>query len=206
MAVQCYGATRTQDGDAANEDAFWVQRPGGTAAVVCDGAGHAQQCAAKVVELFSRHLASGALDVRRFPAWSSWLTTVDASLVGGPQTTFIGVALVDDQIFGACAGDSRAYLVAEEGTRILTELSSLRLGSGEVAPQPIHVPLGPHDVLVLMTDGAWKPLSSSAIERCVRGHATKHFADLPPALLDLAGARGRPDDMTVVTMTRRPAK
>ena len=206
MAVQCYGATRPQDDGSANEDAFWIQRPVGTAAVICDGAGHAQQCAAKVADLFSRHHASGAFDVKRFPAWSSWLTTLDASLIGGPQTTFVGVALVDDQVFGACAGDSRAYLVGEEGTRILTEPSSLRLGSGEVTPQPIHVPLGPHDVLVLMTDGAWKPLASSAIERCVRSHVTRHFSDLPSALLDLAGARGRLDDMTVVTMTRRAAK
>jgi serine/threonine protein phosphatase PrpC len=206
MAVQCYGATRPQDDGSGNEDAFWIQRPAGAAAVVCDGAGHAQRCAAKVAELFSRHHASGALDVQRFPAWSSWLTTVDASLIGGPQTTFVGVALVDDQIYGACVGDSRAYLVGEDGTRILTDLSPLRLGTGEVVPQPIHVVMGPHDVLVLMTDGAWKPLSSAAIERCVRGHATKHFADLPSALLDLAGARGRLDDMTVVTMTRRAAK
>ena len=57
-----------------------------------------------------------------------------------------------------------------------------------------------------MTDGAWTPLSASAIERCVRGHALKHPSDLPSALIDLAGAAGgRTDDMTVVVLTRRPA-
>jgi len=54
-----------------------------------------------------------------------------------------------------------------------------------------------------MSDGAWTPLSMAAIQRCVAGHAMKHPSDLPPALLDLAGARGRADDMTVVTLTPR---
>jgi serine/threonine protein phosphatase PrpC len=205
MAVQCYGASRPKDGSTANEDAFWIQRPGGTAAVVCDGAANAQRCAARVVDLFTRHLASGALEVQRFPAWASWLKTIDASLAGGSQTTFVGVALADDHVYGASCGDSRAYLVSETGTSILTDGATPRLGSGDASPQPIHVRLAARDVLVLMTDGAWTPLSASAIERCVRGHALKHPSDLPSALIDLAGARGRPDDMTVVILTRRPA-
>jgi len=76
--------------------------------------------------------------VARFPAWRSWLTAMDAALLGGPQTTFVGMAVREGHVYGACAGNSRAYP-----------------------------------------------------------------SDLPPALLDAAGARGRGDDMTVVTLTAR---
>lgn len=198
MPVECYGASRAQDGGPANQDAFWIRRPDGAVAVVCDGAGRAQQCAASVVRLFSRHVESGAFAVDRFPAWSSWLKTMDASLLGGPQTTFVGVAVVGEQLFGACAGDSRAYLVGEAGVRLLAETASPRLGSGEVEPTPIHVQLTPHDVVLLMSDGAWTPLSTAMIQRGVTSCAARHLSDLPSALLDLAGARGRVDDMTVV--------
>ena len=203
VGLQCSGASRMQDGNTTNEDAFWIRRPEGDAAVVCDGAGRAQRCAASVVNLFSRHLTSGAMDVDRIPSWRSWLKTMDATLLGGPQTTFVGFAVREGQIYGACAGDSRAYLVGEAGVRILTEDSSPRLGSGRVEPTAIHVRLAPRDVVLLMSDGAWTPLSMAAIQRCVAGCAIKHPSDLPPALLDLAGAKGRGDDMTVVTLTTR---
>ncbi len=201
MSVQCYGASRMQDGGTRNEDAFWIRRPEGDAAVVCDGAGNAQRCASSVVNHFSRHLASGALEADRFPAWRSWLKTMDATLLGGPQTTFVGVVLRAGQLYGACAGNSRAYLIGEAGVRILTEESSPRLGSGRVEPTAIHVRLAPRDVVVLMSDGAWTPLSMAAIQRGVASAATKHPSDLPSTLLDLAGARGRGEDMTVVTLT-----
>ena len=87
---------------------------------------------------------------------------MDAALLGGPQTTFVGVGVVEDQLFGAYAGDSRAYLVGEHGCQVLTEASSPRLGSGRVEPQPIHTRLAPRDVVVLMSDGAWTPLSLAA--------------------------------------------
>ena len=203
MGLQCYGASRMQDGGTTNEDAFWINRPAGDAAVVCDGAGRAQRCAASVATLFSRHLASGAMDVARFPAWRTWLTAMDATLLGGPQTTFVGVAVREGHLYGACAGNSRAYLVGDSGVRILTEDSSPRLGSGRAQPTAIHVRLAPGDVVLLMSDGAWTPLSMAAIQRCVAASAMKHPSDLPPALLDVAGARGRGDDMTVVTLTAR---
>jgi len=199
MKAECYGATRAQEKGRSNEDAFWILRPEGSVAVICDGAGHAQRCAAKVVELFGRH-ASQALDVSRFLSWASWLKTTDASLLGGPQTTFVGVGVVDDQLFGACAGDSRAYLVGESGIRILTETSSPRLGSGRTEPQAIHARLARRDIVVLMSDGAWTPLSLPAIQRCVLTGAMKHLSDLPSALIELASAKGRLDDMTVVTL------
>ena len=77
---------------------------------------------------------------------------MDATLLGGPQTTFVGAAVREGHLYGACAGNSRAYLVGEAGVRILTEESSPRLGSGRAQPTAIHVRLAPRDVVLLMSD------------------------------------------------------
>jgi serine/threonine protein phosphatase PrpC len=204
MRVECYAASRAKDGGAANEDAFWISRAGrhgdGRVAALCDGAGNALQCAGRAVKLFGEMVTSGTLDVGRFPAWTSWLTSLDASMAGGAQTTFVGVAALDDRIVGAYAGDSRAYLVNEHGCRILTEEPCPRIGSGQAEPRPIHERVARRDVILLMSDGAWTPLPPPAIQRIVMGLTTRHLSDVPPALLDAAGAKGRIDDMTVVAM------
>jgi serine/threonine protein phosphatase PrpC len=121
-------------------------------------------------------------------------------MAGGAQTTFLGVAAVDGRLVGAYAGDSRVYLVNEHGCRILTEEACRRLGSGEAEPQPIHQRLATRDVVLLMSDGAWTPLQLPAIQRVVMNLTTRHLSDVPVALLDLAGSKGRADDMTVVAM------
>jgi serine/threonine protein phosphatase PrpC len=203
VRVETYGASQPREGSRANEDAFWIQRPAGTVAAVCDGTGNAQGCAQRVVQLFGRQIESGALDVSRFPAWSSWLRSMDASLLGGSQTTFVGAAIVGNRLLGACAGDSRAFLVNEHGCRLLNEGAGARLGSGEVEPRPIHEQLRSGDVVLLMSDGAWSPLSLSAIHRVVVSGALRHFADLPPDLLEAAGKKGRADDMTVIAIRVR---
>ena len=165
--------------------------------------GKAQRCASSVVTHFSRHLASGALDADRFPAWRSWLKTMDATLLGGAQTAFSCVVPRAGHLYGAYAGKSRGYLIGEAGVRTLTGESSPSLGSGRVEPSSIHVRLASRDVVVLTSDGAWTPLEKSAIQRCVVSAATKHPLDLTSTLLDLARARGRADDMALVAMTVR---
>lgn len=62
MKVECYAAIRPQDGRTANEDAFLTIREGLPVAVVCDGAGAAEQVAKRVVRLFEEGL--GRLGVR----------------------------------------------------------------------------------------------------------------------------------------------
>ena len=200
VRVECYAATRAKDGGSANEDAFWISRQDGKVAALCDGAGNALQCAGRVARLFGERVTSGTLDVARFPAWTGWLTSLDASMAGGAQTTFVGVAALEDRIVGAYAGDSRACLVNEHGCRILTEDPCPRIGSGTVEPRPIHERVVHRDVILLMSDGAWTPLQPHAIHRIVMGLTTRHLSDVPPALLDLGGAKGRIDDMTVVAM------
>ena len=205
MKLECYAASRARDGQqaSANEDAFWILRPDSNVAVLCDGAGHAQRCAAKVVQLFGRQIQSGAFEVERFPAWASWLKSTDAMLAGGPQTTFVGVAAVNDRLVGAYAGDSRAYVINEHGCRLVTESPCRRLGSGEAEPTPIYEPIAPRDIVLLMSDGAWTPLSLPMLHRIVVTKGTQHLSEVPPALIDQAGRNGRLDDMTVIAMRAR---
>ena len=124
-------------------------------------------------------------------------------MAGGMQSTFIGLAVVEDRVMGAYAGDSRAYLVNEHGCRVLTEHVGRRLGSGEADAHPIHEPLDAHDTILLMSDGAWTPMPTTILHRAVMAARLTDFADLPATLIDLAGKHGRADDMTVVALRRR---
>lgn len=54
MRIECYGATRTQEGKSTNEDAFLIGRGERPFAALCDGAGNAQQAAKKVLGLFEK--------------------------------------------------------------------------------------------------------------------------------------------------------
>lgn len=202
VKVECYGSTRPRDGSTANEDAFWIWRPSSIVSAVCDGAGHAQHCATHVLRMFARQIEGGLLQVQRFPAWSQWLHSTDAAMAGGVQSTFVGVAVVDDRVLGAYAGDSRVYLVNEHGCRILTETPGRCLGSGEAEAHPIHEPIDARDTVLLMSDGAWTPLPPAIIHRAVMAARLDDFADLPVTLIDLAGKHGHADDMTVVALRR----
>lgn len=203
VMVECYGSTRPRDGSTCNEDAFWIWRPSSIVAALCDGAGHAQHCATQVLRMFAQQIDGGLLEVQRFPAWRHWLHSTDAAMAGGSQSTFVGVAVVDGRLLGAYAGDSRAYLVNEHGCRVLTELPTRRLGSGEAEAHPIHEPLTPDDTVLLMSDGAWTPLPLTIVHRTVMAARMQDFADLPVTLIDLAGKHGHADDMSVVALRLR---
>jgi serine/threonine protein phosphatase PrpC len=200
VKVESYGASRRRTGPGSSRDAFWIARAGAPAAVVCDGTGPAPQCAGRVVRLFAQQVEAGTLDVSRFPSWTQWLAATDASLAGGAETTFAGVAVVGDRVVGACAGDSQVFLVNEHGCVSLGHGTSPRLGTGAVAPVPVHHPLAAHDVVLLMSDGAWGVLPPAVIQSTVAQFTLKHLADLPPALLDRAAAHGHADDMTIVAL------
>ena len=203
VKVECYGSTRPRDGSTANEDAYWIWRPSSIVAAVCDGAGHAQHCAAQVLRLFTRQIEEGRLQVQAFPAWSQWIRNTDHAMSGGPDSTFLAVAVVGDRLVGAYAGDTRAFLVNEHGCRVLSEAPSRRLGSGEAEPHPIHERITAGDTVLLMSDGAWTPLPLTLLHRHVMAARLQHFADLPVSLIDAAGRHGHADDMTVVALRRR---
>lgn len=204
MRVECYAASRPQDGRSANEDAFLIGRGSVPCAVLCDGAGNAQQAAKKVLTLFDHLFGEATPEQIGDPGtWEKWIRLLDSSLLGGAQSTFVGVAVAEGQAVGACAGDSRAYLLDRDGEcRILTEgAAKYRLGSGKATSFPIRRPLGHGDTLLLMSDGAWTPLGGVyLLKKAVLGAAGRHFSEMPQAILEAAGKTGRADDMTVVAV------
>jgi serine/threonine protein phosphatase PrpC len=203
VRVECYGASRTQQGRSINEDAFLIGREGVPFAALCDGAGNALQAAKRVLTLFENLLRNARPDQLSDAAtWQSWVRLLDSSLLGGTQSTFVGIAVVESVATGACAGDSRAYLVSREGEcRILTEgASKFRLGSGQASAFPICQTLAPGDFLLLLSDGAWTPLSPYLLKKAALSVIGRHFSEVPQAILDAAGRTGRADDMTAVAV------
>ena len=207
--TEAFGSSLPQEGrpPGGNEDAFWI-RPGEPSVIaLADGAGAAQQAARKALRQFEQLVsAASASDIESFPAWSTWLRALDLGMSGGPsQSTFVALAVLGDRLVGAAAGDSRAYLWTREGElRVLTDgASKLRLGSGHIAPFPIHAPFARGDIVLLLTDGAWTPLTLDGLRTCVARVALGPLAELPEAVLREASRRGTGDDMTVVAARRR---
>lgn len=202
-SVEIFAATRRQDGKASNEDAFALGRGGVPYAALCDGSGNAQGVAKKALGIFERLVGEvGQEKINLFATWSGWLKVLDSALMGGPQSTFLAVAVLGDRVVGSCVGDSRLYRLAPDGgIEIVTEgASKHRLGSGQVEPWPIHLPLKPGDVLLLASDGAWTPLGLPALRRVWARASSLHFSEFPALLLDEAGKKGCADDMTVIVM------
>jgi serine/threonine protein phosphatase PrpC len=205
MRVECYGATAPQAARelTENQDAFAIVRSPVVTAIVCDGAGNAQLTARRVTGLFELWLADTTLgQLLGADTWSHWVRLADSALLGGPECTLAAVSMIGGEARGVVVGDSRIYLLPEDGgCRLLAEpLSNCRLGSGEVQPTPVYHRMAPHDMLLLVTDGAWTPLGPVRLERAARKAALEHFSDVPPAILDAAGQRGRADDMTAVAL------
>lgn len=203
MRVECYGQSVPQADHARNEDAFVILRGPAPVAAICDGAGNAEQAARRTLRLFSQ-LAKAATpdDLRRAETWTRWVRQLDLALLGGIESTFCGVTVVGDELVGACAGDSRAYwLGAASGFEQLTAgRRSARLGSSEATPHPIRRVLQPREVVLLMSDGAWSPLSPYLLQRAVRHALGQHLSDVPSAVIQAASRTGRWDDMTVVAL------
>lgn len=200
MQIECYSATRAQQYKAANEDAFLIGRGCTPYAIVCDGAGNAQQSAKKVCSLFEK-LISVPVELEEPVTWQRWVKVLDSSLLGGHQSTFLGVAIVGTQLIGTNAGDSRLYLFDREGQlRILTETTK-RLGSGHAEASMIRHPLKSGEIILLMSDGAYGSLSLYALKRAIINAASGHFSGVPEMILN--AATGREDDATVVALRLR---
>ncbi len=205
MRVECYGATLPEDGKprSQNQDAFTIVRAPVVTAVVCDGAGNAQLAARRVTGLFELWLAETTLgQVLATDPWSRWARLADSALLGGSECTLAAIQIVGSEARGVVVGDSRIYLLpGDGGCRPLAEpLSKARLGSGEVEPTLVRHQMAPHDILLILTDGAWTPLGSVRLERAARKAALAHLSEVPPAILDAAGQHGRADDMTAVAI------
>jgi len=142
-------------------------------------------------------------------AWEGWVRLMDSHLLGGNQSTFIGLAIPESKaarIVGAYVGNSRVYRLGEDGVKIVTSESSTgRLGSGRALAKTFTIELGPYDILLMMSDGAWGFFGSAYLLRKTAMSAlASHFAEVPQALLDAAASPGGPaDDMTVVALRIR---
>jgi serine/threonine protein phosphatase PrpC len=204
--VEAVAASVPQEGHTANEDAFGILPVGHTIIALADGAGAAEQAARRIMRRFEALVrSSGDDDVRSFPKWSAWLRVLDATIAGVAQSTFLALAILDDQLVGASVGDSRAYLWTRDGAcRTLTEgTSKRRLGTGQIEPFPIHAPFGRGDIVLLLSDGAWTPLSRNRLRETVARSILGPLSDVPDAIVSEAGRAGVADDMTVVAARRR---
>ena len=138
--MEIYAATRPQDGHPGNEDGFAIGRGGLPYAALCDGSGNAQGVAKRALGIFQKLIGEASPEeVSRFQTWSNWTKLLDSSLLGGPQSTFLAIAVVGNRLVGSCAGDSRLYRWNLDGqVQILTEdAPKQRLGGGHVDPFPI---------------------------------------------------------------------
>jgi len=201
--IEGYGSTRLQDGKKLNEDAFLIGRGAIPFAAVCDGAGNAEQSAKKVLRLFQQLFNNATLGKVLTPeTWAGWIKALDSSILGVAESTFIGVSVIGRQVIGAYVGDSRAYLIKNEGEcRLFTTApSKFRLGSGKTEPVAINLTIEPQDILLLLSDGAWTPLNNYLLTKAVRSAERQHFSEVPVAVLDAAARTGRPDDMTAVAL------
>ena len=201
--MEIYGNSRTQDGHAANEDAYLIGRDPVPYAALCDGSGNAGQVAKRALKLLDGLVSQASpVDFLLFPTWANWTRLMDSALLGGAQSTFLAVGLLHDRVVGVCAGDSRLYYLPLGGEiQILTEdAGKSRLGSGAVSPFPIHQRISPGDILLLMSDGAWTPLNLPKLRSLWSRSLHLHFSDFPAMILDEAGKSGRADDMTAIAL------
>jgi len=116
--IECYGATRPQVGRSANEDAFVIEREPVFHAAVFDGAGNAQQAAHRVARFFKTLIKDQPVKTGDPSAWAGWIKLMDSFLLGGNQSTFVGLAVPDlhtDVRDAVVAG--RAVRVARSGRR-----------------------------------------------------------------------------------------
>lgn len=202
--LEMFGASVAEKAGKVNEDAFLVSHSPAFA-VLCDGAGAAGGCAKRVIGLFEKLFREGSEEAGKPETWGRWIKLLDSSLLGTTQSTFLAVAASGDEIVGACAGDSRAYIVDRNGElRFLSEgASKQRLGSGVATAFPFKHALRPGETLLLLSDGVWTVLNGYALRMAVVVARARNFADMPTLLIERASKTGRTDDMTVVCLRTR---
>jgi hypothetical protein len=108
--IECYGASRPQDGQKWNEDAFIIGRDPVPYTAVFDGARIAEKAAQVVVRFFKALIKDEAEKVSDPSVWIKWVRLMDSHIMGMAQSTFVGVAITDEKngsVVGAYAGDSR---------------------------------------------------------------------------------------------------
>jgi serine/threonine protein phosphatase PrpC len=131
-------------------------------------------------------------------AWVALLKMLDEEIERLPlagETTGIALAVTPRSVVGASAGDSRAWLFAENSYELTrNQTRKPRFGTGRAEPRPFTGPA--RGTLVVGTDGLFDYAAVDDIRAMTRV-ASQHTAD---ALVELPRARTRalPDDVAVV--------
>lgn len=200
--MEIYGATRKMDGGVANEDAFTIMREPHMIAAIADGSGNAQRVAPRILIKLNQMMRNTQPEMLKiYRTWEDIMHSLDVFFEGGPHSTLIAAMFLGEGIYGACVGDSRAYLVPPDcyHTQISADCKP-RLGSGECQVTPIHARLKSEDYLLLASDGAYGTLDRLSLQRAQR--EAQHFSDTPSNLLKQASRWGAADDMTIVVARR----
>jgi len=229
-------------GHERNEDAFFLSVGSGAqvAAVVCDGVGSssgAAEAAVAAAQAAGRVLARAIRD----GSSSSEAMTIEAiarareavALVVpenpngvAPSCTLVSVACAGGSVTVGWVGDSRAYWLGDEESRLLTEddtpdagarprngrRASSRINRWIGADAPSEPPrlttFRPHRFgrIVLCSDGLWSALSGGGSATSMRGSTSSSATPLTTArrLSGLALAQGGHDDVTVAVCDTGP--
>jgi hypothetical protein len=196
--MDAFGRTLANDDGHPNEDAFLIGRKNGKAfwAAVADGSGRAGGLATRLLHQMSSTIQPDILSA----ALGGLLKSLDAQLVGGPQSTLAMVLGRENMAILAWAGDSRILHLDNEGSLTLVSSSNNRLGSGVVVPGLALRSALPGSMFLLVSDGTWGGIGGMAGLHRALAQTRPHASDLPSIILQAASKHGRPDDMTCVVI------
>jgi serine/threonine protein phosphatase PrpC len=197
MNLKAYAASVPQPG-RQNEDAFFIDRLYPLVAVF-DGQGNAENVAKKAARQLERLCRENGSK----PDWTKTAKLLDSYLLGVNKSTMVAASLTEDMVSVCCVGDSRAYLVRNGQVTILTEKANKqKLGSGSVQPLVKQITVKDRDLVLLMTDGAFTPLSLYLLSKITVKNLL-NLPELPHELLKQSTKAGIWDDATVVCMCIR---
>jgi hypothetical protein len=203
-------------GHAANEDVFEV-RPHPDARstlllVLADGQGGrtgGAQAAKLACDSMMKNV--GQLRPRSVMAEGSWCAALRAADdavktdTDAGCTTLAGLAVDGRRVVGASCGDSAVWLTTSSG--VVHELTSRQfknpaLGTGGAVPVSFSSPLVGSWLIAAMSDGAWKPVGRSGVERLLQSDWGSPFLENLKAEARLSSGQFS-DDFTVVVVQGR---
>lgn len=240
--MNIWGITDTGSVRSQNQDYYYMElvEPGVSLAIVCDGMG-----GAKSGNVASRLAVETFLSAIRSCPVESWRTEPEAALTSsaeqaneivhyragvdpncrGMGTTMVAALVIEDMAYLLNIGDSRAYLIREDGiTRITRDHSVVEalLARGEITPEQarqhpqknlitralgsesnvqadlFRQKLTPGDVLLLCSDGLVNVITDQEIlYEVLHGGSIESCCQ---RLLDMTLSRGAPDNVTIVLL------
>lgn len=215
--TEVYAASRVQTGRSQSEDDFLLHRGKFPMCAAADGAGNAQRAAKKALGMFAKLYTEvenqNPMELLQPETWKKWIKLLDTALLGGFQSTFCSFSVGSvmdasqktvDVAVGACVGDTRLYLLngaTGEMKNVTERAKKARLGSGEADPIEFKVELRPRDLLLLLSDGAYTPMSIAELQKITITAKVKHLSEVPMAIVQRAAKYGGlADDATAVVL------